>query len=297
MQNANDRGEQTLSHQRDVARTTSGSNEPVLLVSDESRVRCELAEMNIRAGDTIHRNLTPARLYELAIERREGLIVEDGPFAVTTGQHTGRSPSDKFIVRDPKSDDDIWWGPVNQPMEPGHFEALYGRVVEYLNGRELFIQDCFVNNHPAYRLPVRAVSETAWHSLFARNMFIPASPEQAVDHRPQFTILHVPGFEAVPERDGTKSSVFIVLNFAQRLVLIGGTQYAGEMKKSVFTLLNYLLPVQGGLSMHCSANVANDGSSAIFFGLSGTGKTTLSADPARTLIGDDEHGWGDDGMF
>lgn len=297
MQNARGHGGDTLDHQKEVDRAASGSHDPPLAAADETRVRRELAEMNIRAGTTIHRNLAPARLYELAIERREGLIVEGGPLAVTTGPHTGRSPSDKFIVRDPKSESSIWWGPVNQPMEPEHFEQLYGRVVEYLNGRELFIQDCFVNNHPVYRLPIRTVSESAWHSLFARNMFIPALPDELVEHRPQFTILHVPGFEAVPERDGTKSSVFIVLNLAKRLVLIGGTRYAGEMKKSVFTLLNYLLPIQGVLSMHCSANVGTDGSSAIFFGLSGTGKTTLSADPSRTLIGDDEHGWGDDGVF
>ena len=238
------------------------------------------------------------QLYELAVQRREGLIADAGPFVVETGQHTGRSPGDKFVVRHPEYEDKIWWGPVNQPIEPDHFEELFGRVTKYLSEQDtIFVQDCFVNADPRYGLAVRAVGQTAWHSLFARNMFIPATPDAAATYRPQFTIVHAPLFDAVPERDGTKTGTFIALDFKRRVVLIGGTRYAGEMKKSVFTLLNFLMPEQGVLSMHCSANVGNDARSAIFFGLSGTGKTTLSADPARTLIGDDEHGWGDDGVF
>lgn len=262
------------------------------------RLRAALAELNIRAGGALHHNLAAARLYELAVKRAEGLIAESGAFVVETGQHSGRSPGDKFVVRHPEYADKIWWGPVNQPIEPERFEDLYGRVTDYLSAQDtLFVQDCFVNAEPRYRLPVRAVGQTAWHSLFARNMFIPATPEELVDYAPQFTIVHAPLFEADPARDGTKTGTFIALDFTKRVVVIGGTRYAGEMKKSVFTLLNYLLPEQGVLSMHCSANVGADGRSAIFFGLSGTGKTTLSADPARTLIGDDEHGWGDDGVF
>ncbi|HEU5318083.1 MAG TPA: phosphoenolpyruvate carboxykinase (ATP) [Chloroflexota bacterium] len=263
-----------------------------------NRLRAALAELNIRAAGAVHHNLAAPQLYELAVTRAEGLISESGAIVVETGQHTGRSPGDKFVVRHPEYASKIWWGPVNQPIEPGRFEELYGRVTDYLSAQDtLFVQDCFVNAEPRYRLPVRAVGQTAWHSLFARNMFIPATSEELVDYEPQFTIVHAPLFEAEPARDGTKTGTFIALDFAKRVVVIGGTRYAGEMKKSVFTLLNYLLPEQGVLSMHCSANVGADGRSAIFFGLSGTGKTTLSADPARTLIGDDEHGWGEDGVF
>jgi phosphoenolpyruvate carboxykinase (ATP) len=262
------------------------------------RLRAALAELDIRAGGALHHNLAAAQLYELAITRREGMISESGALVVETGQHTGRSPGDKFVVRRDEYADKIWWGEVNQPIEPERFADLYGRVTDYLSSQDtLFVQDCFVNAEPRYRLPVRAVGQTAWHSLFARNMFMPATPEELADYRPQFTIVHAPLFDADPKRDGTKTGTFIALDFTKRVVVIGGTRYAGEMKKSVFTLLNYLLPEQGVLSMHCSANVGADGRSAIFFGLSGTGKTTLSADPARTLIGDDEHGWGEDGVF
>lgn len=262
------------------------------------RLRAELADLGIKPGGELHRNLAAPRLYELAITRGEGLISESGALVVETGPHTGRSPGDKFVVTHPEYAEKIWWGPVNQPIEAARFEELFGRVTDYLSAREtLFVQDCFVNAEPHYRLPVRAVGETAWHSLFARNMFIPATRQELVNYRPQFTVVHAPLFDAVPARDGTKTSTFIALDFNKRVVVIGGTRYAGEMKKSVFTLLNFLLPEQGVLSMHCSANVGMDGRSAIFFGLSGTGKTTLSADPARTLIGDDEHGWGDNGVF
>src|SRR5687768_3683009 len=262
------------------------------------RLRVELADLGIKPGGGLYRNLGAPQLYELSVKRNEGLIAESGALVVETGQHTGRSPGDKFVVRRPEYADKIWWGPVNQPVEPERFADLYGRVTDYLSAQDdLFVQDCFVNADPRYRLAVRAVGQTAWHSLFARNMFIPAAPDELADYTPQFTVVHAPLFEADPQRDGTKTGTFIALDFKKRVVVIGGTRYAGEMKKSVFTLLNYLLPEQGVLSMHCSANVGADGRSAIFFGLSGTGKTTLSADPKRTLIGDDEHGWGEDGIF
>ena len=245
----------------------------------------------------VHWNLTTPALYEEAVRRREGLLSHLGPLVVRTGQHTGRSPKDKFIVDEPESRDQIWWGDVNQPLSREHFELLHHRLLAYLQGKEIFVQDCFAGADPAYRLPIRVITETAWHSLFARNLFIQAKREELLTHVPRFTVIHVPGFTSVPEVDGTRSGVFIVINFARRLVLIGGTSYAGEIKKSIFTVLNFLLPQQGVLPMHCSANVGQDGDVALFFGLSGTGKTTLSADPDRRLIGDDEHGWSERGIF
>lgn len=251
----------------------------------------------IQNVNTVYWNLSTPMLYEEAIRRREARLAHLGPLVVRTGHYTGRAPNDKFIVREPSSTDKVWWGKVNRPMEPNNFEGLHRWLLAYLQGRDLFVQDCFAGADPAYRLPIRVITETAWHSLFARDMFIQARPEELTTHAPQFTILHTPNFHAIPELDGTRSEVFVVLNFGQRLVLIGGTQYAGEIKKSIFTVLNYLLPQQNVLSMHCSANIGPGGDVAIFFGLSGTGKTTLSADPARTLIGDDEHGWSDRGVF
>ena len=251
----------------------------------------------IRNINAVYWNLSTPRLYEEAIRRREGRLAHLGPLVVRTGQYTGRSPNDKFIVREPSSLDKIWWGKVNQPMTPDTFEALRRRMLAYLQGKDLFVQDCFAGADPAYRLPIRVITETAWHNLFARNIFIQAKPAELAAHVPQFTVLHTPNFHAIPELDSTRSEVFVVINFGQRLVLIGGTQYAGEIKKSIFTVLNYLLPQQNVLSMHCSANSGPEGDVAIFFGLSGTGKTTLSADPTRTLIGDDEHGWSERGVF
>jgi phosphoenolpyruvate carboxykinase (ATP) len=200
-------------------------------------------------------------------------------------------------VTESSSEKDIWWGKVNQPFDAGKFAELKERMLAYIRGQDMFVQDCFIGADPRYRLPVRIVNEYAWHSLFVQNMFRPASPAEQAHHDPQFTIINAPHFKADPARDGTRSETFIVLNFGERVVLIGGTQYAGETKKSVFTIMNYLLPLRGVMPMHCSANIGKDGSVAIFFGLSGTGKTTLSADPERTLIGDDEHGWSDDGVF
>lgn len=256
-----------------------------------------LESYGIRNVNSVYWNLSTPLLYEEAIRRREGRLAHLGPLVVRTGQYTGRSPDDKFLVREPSSADKVWWGKVNQPMEPKQFDALYKRFMAYLQGKDIFVQDCFAGADPAYRLPIRVITETAWHNLFARTMFIQADRAQLEKHVPQFTVINAPSFSAVPEWDGTRSEVFVVIHFGQKLVLIGGTQYAGEIKKSIFTVLNYLLPQKEVLSMHCSANIGADGDVAIFFGLSGTGKTTLSADPSRTLIGDDEHGWSDGGVF
>ena len=199
--------------------------------------------------------------------------------------------------QEPVHQDKVHWGAVNQPMSEEHFDQLYKRLMAYLQGRDLFVQDCFAGADETYRLPVRVITETAWHNLFVRNMFIQASDQELAEHIPQFTVIQAPNFHAVPAEDGTNSEVFVVVHFDKKLVLIGGTQYAGEIKKSIFSVMNYLLPMQGVLPMHCSANVGMDDDVAIFFGLSGTGKTTLSTDPARILIGDDEHGWSDSGIF
>ncbi len=256
-----------------------------------------LEQQGIRGYQAAYWNLPTPLLYEEAIRRREGHLAHLGPLVVRTGHHTGRSPKDKFIVRESSSADKVWWGEINQPLEPERFSILYRRLLAYLQGKDLFIQDCFVGADPQYRRPIRVITETAWHGLFARNMFIRARPEELAAHVPEYTLLHAPHFHADPEVDGTRSEVFIVLHLGLKLVLIGGTQYAGEMKKSIFSVLNYLLPQQHVLSVHASANVGPKGDVAVFFGLSGTGKTALSADPHRALIGDDELGWSDRGVF
>lgn len=242
-------------------------------------------------------NLPVARLIEEAVQRGEGVLTNTGALAVLTLPHTGRSPQDKFVVEEPSSAARIWWGEINHPMSETHFERLLTRMTTYFQQRDVFVMDAVVANHPRYRLPIRVVTEHAWHSLFARHLFLRLSPSEIPAHHPRFTVLHAPGLRANPETDGTRSETFIVLHFGRRLVLIGGTLYAGEIKKSIFTVLNYHLPQHGVLPMHCSANVGERGDVALFFGLSGTGKTTLSSDPERRLIGDDEHGWGDDGIF
>lgn len=246
---------------------------------------------------TIYWNLPTAHLYEQAIRRREGRLAHLGPLVVRTGQHTGRSAQDKYIVREPASEELVWWGPVNQSISPESFDSLHRRMSAYLQGKDVFVQDCYAGADPENRLPVRIITENAWHSLFARDMFIQPQPEALGEHVPEFTVIQAPNFHAIPEVDETRSEVFIIISFAKKLVLIGGTQYAGEIKKSIFTVLNYLLPQRGILSMHCSANQSEAGDTAIFFGLSGTGKTTLSTEPSRALIGDDEHGWNDTGIF
>ncbi len=247
---------------------------------------------------TVYWNLPPEALYEEIVFRGEARITRQGPVVAHTGQHTGRSANDKFIVREPSSEAHVWWGQYNRPFAPAKFDELYGRLAGYLQGRDLFVQDCYVGADPEFRLPVRIVTEHAWHSLFVRNMFIhPHTNEELRRDVPEFTVICAPGFKGIPQVDATASNTFIVLNFDQRVAIIGNTAYAGEIKKSVFTVMNYLMPLQGVMPMHCSANVGPGGDVALFFGLSGTGKTTLSADPKRGLVGDDEHGWSDNGVF
>jgi phosphoenolpyruvate carboxykinase (ATP) len=256
-----------------------------------------LEHHGLRPSGTVRWNLTAPALYELAIKRGEAEIAAFGPLSVETGEYTGRSPKDKFIVKEPTSQEHIWWGAVNQPFDADKFDALQQRVTDYLSTRDLFVQDLNVGADPQYRMPLRVVGERAWHSLFARTMFIRPPLDELTAHVPEFTVLHAPGLEAVPERDGTRTKTFIIVNIAKGLILIGGTEYGGEIKKSIFSIMNYRLPLQNIMAMHCSANVGPDGDVALFFGLSGTGKTTLSSDPSRTLIGDDEHGWSPDGIF
>jgi phosphoenolpyruvate carboxykinase (ATP) len=241
-------------------------------------------------------NLSAAALYEEAVRRQEGLIAAEGPLACLTGQHTGRSPNDKFVVREPGSESQIAWGKLNRPMEESQFEILHRDLTASLRGKDAFVLDCYAGADPAYRLPVRVVTELAWHNLFCRNLFID-DPAAADARAPEFTVIDSPSFKADPARHGCNSEVVIAVNFGKKLILVGGTSYAGEMKKSIFTVLNYLLPLRGVLPMHCSANVGPTGDVALFFGLSGTGKTTLSSDAERLLIGDDEHGWSDRGVF
>ena len=247
----------------------------------------------------INWNLSTPQLYEHIIANEEGHVSHLGPVIVSTGEHTGRAPKDKFIVQEPSSQENIWWGKVNRPFTVEQFDALYFRVLSYLQGKEVYVQDCCAGSDPKHQTHIRVITEQAWHSLFARNMFIQINDMAKLEtHEPAFTVIQVPGFKAVPEIDGTNSEVFVIVDFGKQLVLIGGTSYAGEIKKSVFSILNYLLPQkQSVLSMHCSANIGKKGDSSVFFGLSGTGKTTLSADPLRKLIGDDEHGWSDRGVF
>lgn len=248
-------------------------------------------------GD-IHWNLIAPELMQAAIRRGEGQLAHMGPFVAVTSPHTGRSPNDKFVVKEPSTEADVDWGKVNQPIAPEHYQALIADVRAYLSAREeLFVEDLYCGADPAYRLNVRYVSPNAWHMAFVRNMFIRPAMEELATFTPNFTVLHAPEFQADPAKHGTRTTTFIVLNLAERTILIGGTRYAGELKKAMFTVMNYMLPKQGVLSMHCSANIGKDGDTALFFGLSGTGKTTLSADPERGLIGDDEHGWAKDGTF
>ncbi|HEX2167501.1 MAG TPA: phosphoenolpyruvate carboxykinase (ATP) [Longimicrobiales bacterium] len=257
----------------------------------------DLARHGINSRRAVHRNLSPAVLIEHAVRRGEGHLTSSGSFVGMTSPHTGRSPDDKFTVREPGSEDRIWWGKVNVAMESDHFAALLDDVREHLSGQELYVSDLWAGADPEHRLDVRFVSPNAWHSLFVNNMFINPSAEALDGFDPGFTVLHAPEMEADPSKHGTRSGTFIAVDFGRKLVLIGGTRYAGELKKSIFSVMNYLMPQEGVLPMHCSANVGMQGDVALFFGLSGTGKTTLSADPERGLIGDDEHGWSDRGVF
>jgi phosphoenolpyruvate carboxykinase (ATP) len=243
-------------------------------------------------------NLPTEALYEEISFRREARISHLGAIVANTGKHTARSANDKFIVKEPTTEDKVWWGQYNRPFNADKFNDLFNRVQGFLQGRDVFVQDCYAGADPNYRMPIRIICEHARHAMFARNMFVlPKTNEEYRRHIPDFTVLAVPSFKGIPQIDGTPSNTFIVLNFAQKLCIVGNTAYAGEIKKSVFTILNYLLPLDGVMSMHASANVGKGGDTAIFFGLSGTGKTTLSADPKRGLIGDDEHGWSDEGVF
>jgi phosphoenolpyruvate carboxykinase (ATP) len=256
----------------------------------------DLENYGIKEPARVYWNLTTPELYEEISRRNEGILSDHGALIVDTGEHTGRAAKDKAIVREPGSEDKVFWGDVNKDFPQAKFNALKDRMMAHATGRDLFVQDTFVGADRTFRQPVRIITELAWHSLFARTMFINNS-EQGDFPQPEFTVINFPSFQADPQRDGTRSSTFILMDFSQKLVLIGGTSYAGETKKSVFTLMNYLLPQRGVMSMHCSANVGSEGDVAIFFGLSGTGKTTLSADPERRLVGDDEHGWSNDGVF
>ena len=257
-----------------------------------------LAAQSISASATVHWNLETAQLVELAITRGEGRLAAEGPLVVETGKHTGRSAQDKFIVRDAQTDAAIWWGKSNKPMEPANFAALKADFIAAVGSKEtLFVQDLYGGSQPTNRVNVRVVTEYAWHSLFIRTLLVRPPAHELPAFAADYTIIDLPSFRADPGRHGCRSETVIAINFTEKLILIGGTKYAGEMKKAVFTLLNYLLPVKGVMPMHCSANIGPEGGSAVFFGLSGTGKTTLSADASRTLIGDDEHGWSDDAVF
>lgn len=256
-----------------------------------------LEDLGFRRLATTHWNLSVPLLYEQAIRRGEGEIAAGGAFVALTGIHTGRTPKDKFIIKDASTISEVDWNDINQSASQDVFESLRHRMLANFQGREAFVTDTFAGADPDYRLSIRLVSNSAWHSLFARNMFLRPTPSELKEFVPDFTIIHLPFFEANPEIDKLHSEVFILVNFAERVVLIGGTRYAGEIKKSVFGILNFLLPPRNVLPMHCSVNVGSRGDSAVFFGLSGTGKTTLSADGTRTLIGDDEHGWSPNGLF
>lgn len=266
---------------------------------DDQRIVEDLESLGFRNLNQVYRNYSMPALYEEAVRRREGAIAHRGPFVVRTGQYTGRSPNDKFIVREGSSEEHIWWGEVNREIDEEKFDQLLHRLRAYWQGKDMFIQDCHAGADEKYQISLRVITEDAWHSMFARNMFIRIYDKELLsNHKPDFVVINAPRFTADPEIDGTNSEAFVIVHFGRRMVIIGGTSYAGEIKKSVFTILNYLLPRQSVLSMHCSANIsADNGDVAIFFGLSGTGKTTLSADPSRRLIGDDEHGWSEDGVF
>lgn len=273
---------------------------PTESIAQTRKADYNLSYTGIRNLRLAYWNLPSEALHEEAIFRAEGVTTHRGPFVAFTGKHTARSANDKFVVRETDTEGNVWWGQYNRPMAGEKFEELFTRMLGYLQGRDLFVQDLYAGADENYRLPVRIVTELAWHSMFVRNMFIlPETLEEYKRFLPGFTVISVPGFNADPRIDNTNSETFIALSFEKKLAIIGNSAYAGEIKKSVFTILNYLLPLEGVLPMHCSANVGpqDENDVALFFGLSGTGKTTLSADPTRLLIGDDEHGWSDDGIF
>jgi len=253
--------------------------------------------LNLQNNDNTLWNLTPPELYEEAIKNGEAILTDDYALRVLTGKYTGRSPHDKFIVDQPSVHDNIDWGDINQPISEDVFDNLFKKATDYLSDKKLYVKDCYAGADKKYQLNVRVVSEAAYHGLFSHNMFIRPSDEELKNHEPDFTVLAAPNLKANPDEDGTKSEAFILVNFDKEIILIGGTLYSGEVKKGIFGVMNYLLPKQDVMAMHCSANMNQEGDTAVFFGLSGTGKTTLSSDPERILIGDDEHGWSEDGVF
>ena len=256
-----------------------------------------LDEHGLRTSGRVVWNPSTAALYTQALLRGEAQLAEGGALVVDTGSHTGRSPQDRFLVREPGSEERIWWGDVNRPIEEPRFDGLRAKIAAHFAERDLYVVDAFAGADPSHRLALRVVTDSPWHALFARTLFVEPSEDETRGHEPEALVLHAPAVEADPEADGTRSGTFVLLHPSREEILIGGTLYAGEIKKSIFTLMNDRLPLGGVLPMHCSANVGDGGDVAIFFGLSGTGKTTLSADPERRLIGDDEHGWGDEGIF
>jgi phosphoenolpyruvate carboxykinase (ATP) len=268
-----------------------------MAIIEDLRGHVDLIEHGIEAGGTVHHNPTVALLYTRALKRGDGTLAEGGPLVVDTGEHTGRSPNDKFVVREPNTEDRIWWGKVNAELSEDAFDGLRDKVTSFLSDQDLYVVDAFAGADPEHRLALRVITYSPWHALFAKTLFIDPTEEELAEHEPQAVVLHAPAVEADPGEDGTRSETFVVLHPGRMEVLIGGTFYAGEIKKSIFTLMNDRLPLEGVLPMHCSANVDDDGRVAVFFGLSGTGKTTLSADPERHLIGDDEHGWSEEGIF
>lgn len=245
----------------------------------------------------IHRNLLPEKLVEIAVQKNEGILTATGSLAVKTGKYTGRSPDDRYIVDDDETHDTIDWGKVNHPFPLDRFDKIFNKMKKFVEGKELFVFDGFVGADAENRLAIRVINDHSWQSLFARQLFVRPSAAELENHEPEFTVMCINDFETIPEVDGTSSNVFILINLTKKLVLIGATSYAGEMKKSMFSVMNYLLPKRGIFPMHCSSNIGKNNDTALFFGLSGTGKTTLSADPNRMLIGDDEHGWSEKGVF
>jgi len=273
-------------------------NTPAAKHAGELASDYKLSNHGLTHLDRVYWNLSEPSLYEEAIFRGEGHMTAGGPLLVNTGVHTSRAAADKFIVRETSTENDISWGEYNRPSDPKKFNGLLTRLQAFLQGEELFVQDCYVGADPEYRMPIRVITDSAWQNLFARNMFINVDNlDDFKKHVPDFTVIAAPSFKADPRVDGTRTQTAMLINFAERLAIICNSSYGGEIKKTVFTVMNFLLPLKGVMAMHCSANVGNDGDVALFFGLSGTGKTTLSADPKRALIGDDEHGWSDSGVF
>ncbi len=256
-----------------------------------------LDNIGLKTSEKIYWNLPVPVLYEHVVKRGEGNIVNGGPIIVETGKHTARAAKDKFTVKEETSDKNIWWGDYNIETDEAKFDNLFNKLSAYMSSRDIYVKDCFAGSNKDYRLPIRIITEYAWQSLICENMFIQAEMELLKKHMPEFTIISAIGFKADPETDGTRSETFIMVNFKKKMAIIGNTGYGGEIKKTIFSVMNYLLPLKGVMPMHCSANIGEKDDSAIFFGLSGTGKTTLSSDPKRRLIGDDEHGWSEDGIF